>query len=848
MELETRNKKITNIKIEFSESFPLVINPDTDEEKRYAELGGLIHPDDMPDITKMFSDFSGNGYDFLETHCRFAVDGGYHRFFISCRALTAENGRLTGFEGSMLDLTAYGADGGELPLPPADNGYAALKSGESVEDIFGREYLLSLQKPFSGANVFSGIYTPDGRLICSAKGRGGKKKLSDFPYVKRQNIRMNHQECGYWVLGAKTEELLRDNTQFWDTLVLTLSQMANAFAALLEEMENSRSANKLLGQNMEEQILLNNIYAIITESPTAVKALEGVVELTGDYFRLDRIFIGGLAQNDGSDRIWCRDNFTQRAMAEKEKRTRSFFANIAKDLRSYDASFSSDTVNELAEYGVKAYALFSLFDSGDSDSVISFEMLENEHVWTQRERKQLRNISQIISSILMRISAQEKLDESRRELNRLAFYDSIFNTPNRAKLSGDLSQLLEKGKSGVLIAFKIANTRELSALYGHAYSDMLLRSVAEYLSRLPVKNIGVYYYSNAIFMINLPDCGSEGAKKLAEMLICRFSSPWEFRGGLHSLKCSMGIAFYPANGKSADDVCKAASVAMYRAREFRKNSYTFYSGTLESSRTAAGSMERRITESINNGMEGFSLRFQPIFYSDSGEIACCECLVRFQDPLYGNIPNSTLFPLAESLGLSPVIDGWVTEKACGFCRAMREAGFEELKVSVNLTSEELQSEAVIQQTERALKASGADPDCLVLEIPVKANLPYNDSAGVLSDLKKLGVRIGIDSYGSESISLKMLKNPYVDVISIPQQLLSGIGDEFDRILAESVISLAHCNDLKICVKGIENEEQLLAAKKSGADRVQGYFCSKPLDSEQMERALFSRAEKRRALP
>ncbi len=830
MELDNFNRKMLHIMIEFSEGFPLIIDPGTPQEKRYPGLAELIHPDDIPSVTKMFSDFGELHSDCLETHCRFRISGEYHRFFLSCRAITAENGRLTGFEGAMLDIAAYSSDAGEK-LPAVING------GESVEDIFGREYLLSLQKPFSGGNVFSGIYAPDGRLICSAKGAGGKKRLSDFPCVKKQNIRVNHVVCGSWVLGAKTEELLKDNLQFWETLVQTLSQMANAFAALLGEMENSRSANKLLGQNMEEQILLNNIYAIITESPTAAKSLEGVLDLTGDYFRLDRICIGGLAEKGGLDRIWCRDHAAKRPMAEKEKRTRSFFKQTSADLQDYAASFSSKDVNELAEYGVRAYAIFSLFDSGDSDSIISFEMLENEHVWTQRERKQLRNISQIISSVLMRISAQEKLEESRRELNRLAFYDSIFNIPNRAKLSADLSALLEKGKSGALTAFKIVNTRNLSAVYGHTYSDMLLRSVAEYLSSLPIKDIGVYYFSNAIFMINLPGCGSEGAKKLAETLIYRFSSPWEFRGGLHQLKCSMGIAFYPVNGKNADDICKAASVAMYRAREFRKNSYTFYSGTLESSRTAAGSMERRIVTSVANGMEGFSLKFQPIFDAETGNITCCESLLRFNDALYGNIPNSTLFPLAESLGLSPVIDGWVTEQACCFCKELQDSGISDMKVGVNLISEELQSSAVISKTEYALKVSGLEPERLVLEIPVKANLPYNDSTGVLSELKRLGVQIGIDSYGSESISLKMLKNPYVDVISIPQQLLCGVGDEFDRILAESVISLAHCNDLKICVKGIESEEQLAAAEKSGADRVQGYYCSMPLSAEQMKQTL-----------
>lgn len=821
MELDTHHQKIMGITIEFTEGFPLII--DLPERIRCEAASELIHPDDLPRFTDMLS-YREDG-DRLEAHCRIAVKGGYHRFFISCRPITEQNGRLVRFDGYMLDANEFSGSSGknESVLPD-------IRRGDSLEDIFGREYLLSLQRPFSSQEVFSGIYAPDGRLICSAKGTGGKKRQEDYPYIKSKSIRVNHIDCGSWVLGAKSEDLLNESTPFWETLVLTLSRMANAFAALLAEMENSQDANKLLSQNMEEQILLNNIYAIIMESSSGMKALEGVTELVGDYFKLDRICIAGLAGSDCTDRVWYRSGAYHRGVAERKKRSLEYFTEIATELKKYGASFSAGKDNELSEYGVKAYALFYLFTDGDNDSIISYEMLENEHTWSQRERKQLRSISQIISSLLMRISAQEKLEESQRRLSQLAFYDSIFNIPNRAKLSRDLTELINGGKSGALIAFKISDTRSISAVYGHTYSDMLLRNVAEYLSKLPIKDIGVYYFSNAIFMIDLPGCGSDGAKSLVRTLIYRFCEPWTFRGVQHNIRCSMGIAFYPLNGKTPDEVCKAASVAMYRAREFGKNSYTFYSGTLESSRTAAGSMERRITESVANGMEGFSLKYQPIFDTVTGELVCCESLVRFNDPLYGNIPNSTLFPLAESLGLSAQIDGWVTEKACAFCKRAQENGFPSLKVSVDLMTEELRSGVVVGNTERALAQSGLNPSSLVLEIPVKANLPYNDSTGILTDLKRLGVNIAIDSYGAESISLKMLKNPYVDIISMPYQVLRGSKEEFDRILIEAVVSLAHCNSLKICIKGIESSEQLSEAIMLGADRVQGFFCSKPLDS------------------
>ena len=97
-------------------------------------------------------------------------------------------------------------------------------------------------------------------------------------------------------------------------------------------------------------------------------------------------------------------------------------------------------------------------------------------------------------------------------MRQLAFYDAIYNIPNRARLNKDLDKIIKRNTKGSLIAFKVTNTRTLSAVYGHTYSDMLLRSIAQYLKDLPVKDIGVYYFTNAIFMLNLPDCTDNEAK------------------------------------------------------------------------------------------------------------------------------------------------------------------------------------------------------------------------------------------------------------------------------------------------------------------------------------------------
>ena len=843
VQLNTNGQKFVNIIIGFSRDFPFTINPGEQNEQTYSSLLEIIHPDDIPPITEMFTDVSFEEEKTFEAHCRFMVGEDYHWFFLSCKAVYAEYGRPVRFEGTMCDVSTYlECAGDDLVYNEFRKKHnirlTELKKGApGLADVLDIDYLTSIQRPFAGPQTFSAIYDEKGKLICAPKAQHKSLQADDFAYQKKKNIRINHQVSGTWVLAARTQELLDENVQLWETLVQTVSRMANAFVVVMSEMDNSQNANKLLGQNVEEQILLNNIYAIIMESKTPDVALSSVMELVGDYFRLDRITI--IDRVDFKQELcWCRDYKYRNLPLDINSENVQSFKAIREDLELTSSAFSDAQTNELGKFGVKAYAIFKLINSGSFDSLILYQMIEKEHIWTQRERKQLRNISQIVSSLMMRKETQDKLEESQKRMRQLAFYDAIYNIPNRARLNKDLDKLIKKGGKGSLLAFKVTNTRSLSAVYGHTYSDMLLRSIAQYLGELPVKGIGVYYFTNAIFMLNLPDCTADEAKNLAEMLIYRFSKPWRFGEDEHYIHCSLGIAFYPENGKDAEELCKAASTAMYRAREFKQNSYAFYSGSLERTKLFAANLEQHIKKCINDNMRGFSLRFQPSFSAEDGSITGCESFVRWHDEQYGNIPNSTLFPMAENLGLSHIIDGWVMERSCVFCKQMQDMGLENFTVSVNLTAGEPQSGEIVSQVRHCLETSGIDPSSLILEIPVKANIFYSDSTHILHDLRSLGVNIAIDKYGTGNISLKVLKNSYVSIVNIPAKLFLNHEDEFDSELVGAVVNLAKCRGLTVSVKGVEDKEQLTAAQQYAIDRMQGYYCSRPL-SEEEARAAFA---------
>lgn len=840
--LELGKRKFVTIRIDFTKDFPVTIFPNTPDEVVFPSLTELIHPDDIPPMTEMFTKLSDNNMESFEAHCRFPVSGDFHWFFLCCRPVNDEISKIKRFVGTMVDVSNYLETAGDDLVYKEFKKKHNIKLNDlnsnqiSLADVLDADYLAKIQKPFCQTQgLYSGIYNSNGDLISSPRHQTSGQKPEHFLFQRKKNIRINHIVSAYWLIASNSQSQLDENAQLQDTLAQTVSKIANAFVVVYDEMQNSQNANKLLGQNVEEQILLNNIYAIIMESKTSKQALADVMKLVGEYMSFDRIItVDAEKTNSPADYIWENeatkgffDNNTIQSISE------TAFPELTKELEFNNTYFSSGTEHEMAKFGVKSFAIAQLFENGNANSVILYECIHKEHTWSQRDRKQLKNISQIISSIFMRANTEKKLAESKAKLKQVAFKDSILNIQNRARLNKDLNKLLKKSYSGALIAFKITNMRSISAVYGHSYADMLLRSIAQYLNDMPLENKSAYYYTNSIFMINLKNGTANHAKQLAETLIYRFTKPWIMNDNEHFIHCSIGISFYPVNGRTSEEICKSASLAMYRAREFKHNSYTFYARGLEQSHATVMNIEQHIKQDIFDNMNGFSLKFQPVFSLKDGQMISCESLIRWTNKEIGHLPNSSLLPMVENMGLFHLLDKWVLKNSCVFCKEMQDSGRPDFKISVNLSSSEIQSKDVVDYVSEALEESGLEPSSLILEMPVKAiSAGYSDSAHIMTMLHELGVSIAIDNYGTEQISLKMLKNSYISIVNLDKDIVLNTDDQFDQIITNTVIDLCHARNIRICVKGIEDYNQLSTVQKCDIDCVQGYFCSHPLTKEE----------------
>ena len=298
-----------------------------------------------------------------------------------------------------------------------------------------------------------------------------------------------------------------------------------------------------------------------------------------------------------------------------------------------------------------------------------------------------------------------------------------------------------------------------------------------------------------------------------------------------------GAAFYPADGTTCDEIYRSSTLAMHRAVREGKNRFAFYSREFAENAGAVFSSENRLRFAVQNGMEGFSIRYMPI--TDlKGEITALEAVVRWHDGDKGELPPGQLIRLAESIGLDELIDTWVIGNACAFLRELMNGGSENLVMHINLTFHELRYSKVHETIQAALEEYKLSGSSLAVDIPERAQLiTYSDTAYVLSRIHELGVAVVIDDFGREYMSLTALKKGSVSDIKIRAEQFCE-ADESDRASLNGILVLAHRRGTGVCVKHIEQAIQLETVKVYDIDLLQGEYIFPATDKDGIKK-LFS---------
>jgi EAL domain-containing protein (putative c-di-GMP-specific phosphodiesterase class I) len=320
-----------------------------------------------------------------------------------------------------------------------------------------------------------------------------------------------------------------------------------------------------------------------------------------------------------------------------------------------------------------------------------------------------------------------------------------------------------------------------------------------------------------------------------------FGEPFTLAGQKVFVSASIGIALSESGYSRPDDVLRDADLAMYRAKAQGKARFEVFDTTMHERVVNLMRIEADLRHALDN--EELLVHYQPVVHLATGELAWLEALVRWMHSEKGLLSPGDFLPVAEETGLTVPIDRWVMQTACRQVADWRASipGQETLGVSINMSGRQFRQGDVTEQVARTLAGTGLDPAALRIELT--ENIVMQDVArasDILAGLRRLGVQLHIDDFGTGFSSLSTLHVFPVDVLKTDRSFVRRMGDTGENAeMVEAIISLAHSLRMAVVAEGVETTDQVARLSLLRCEYAQGFFFSPPLPGPEVE-ALFFR--------
>ena len=436
-----------------------------------------------------------------------------------------------------------------------------------------------------------------------------------------------------------------------------------------------------------------------------------------------------------------------------------------------------------------------------------------------------------------------ELKKKEEQLNYLAYFDSLTDIPNRIQLNQYLEKLIlsaQDGRSALAVLFlDIDNFKRINDSMGHKFGDEILKKTAQRLIDKKGKFDIVSRFGGDEFVVILTDIQSKSdAHIISKKFMDAFLEPFYVGEAKVFLNISIGIAFYPFDGTSAEDLLTNADIAMYKAKKEGKNRVDFYDPILKNVVVARLELEKGLRQAINNSE--FLLYFQPQFNIKDGSLRGFEALIRWNSPKDGIIGPGGFIEVAEDTGMIIQIGEWVMMKACEtMVKWKKEFGFDGV-MSVNISSLQIKHSDFVLGVQSILSQTGILPDNLELEITESILIESFDlTVEKLIELRMLGIRVSLDDFGTGYSSLSYLKNLPVDTLKIDKSFIDEIMlDSNSKEIIGSIIHLVQNLNMETIAEGVEIQEQYDFLSSVGCDCYQGYYMSKPIPENEIEEKYF----------
>ncbi len=479
------------------------------------------------------------------------------------------------------------------------------------------------------------------------------------------------------------------------------------------------------------------------------------------------------------------------------------------------------------------------------DGSVRYVHQQGELVFDGRSTTRL---SATIQDITEQRLAQEKIQ-------RLANFDSLTGLANRRLFKERLGRAIaaaeEQGHRVGLLYMDLDQFKRINDTLGHSAGDVLLQNV----SRVILENVrhsdlvgrleeeddpetSVSRLGGDEFTVLLSKIGSAGdAGDVATRILSALPQPVSVEGHEVTTTGSIGIAIYPNDGDDVETLLKHADTAMYHAKDLGRNTYHFFSQSMNQASVRRLTLETRLRAAIEN--RDLDIHFQPRLDLRTGVVVATEALLRWRDEELGVVLPKEVIPLAEDTGLIVEIGAWVLQTACAQNRAWQDQGWDPIRISVNVSSRQFAHNDLRETLTDVLHDSGLDPSHLEIEITESLMLQDDEATAlVLRDLKAMGIGIALDDFGTGYSSLSYLTRFPLDVLKMDRCFVRDIHRDHSAAgITAAVIQMAHSLGTRVVAEGVDEPEQCKLLMQQGCDEVQGFLFSGALPAAQFRRYL-----------
>ncbi|MFZ9406809.1 MAG: putative bifunctional diguanylate cyclase/phosphodiesterase, partial [Burkholderiaceae bacterium] len=437
-------------------------------------------------------------------------------------------------------------------------------------------------------------------------------------------------------------------------------------------------------------------------------------------------------------------------------------------------------------------------------------------------------LSRSLSQFLQRKQAEERLLHA-------SLHDALTGLPNRVYLTHQLEEALRSARQAAVLYVDLDRYKFINDTLGHSVGDQVLIEVARRLREALRRTDVAGRMGGDEFILLLMDLSDrERIETVARKVLQAIERPFILMERAYFLSASIGISITPDDGHDAQALIRAADNAMYRVKSEGRNDIRFFNGDSTDDRSAQLELASEFPMALQRGE--VVLHYQPVMAMSQRRIVAIEGLMRWRHPRHGLLTADRFLPMVERNNLGETLGMWTLRRAIDDRLALGLEAHPDLVVSVNLSPRQLTAEGFLAELNALLSEREFPARLLRLELTEHALIDNSEQTiGLLAELRRLGVQVLIDNFGTGYASLSYLRHLPIDGLKIDHTFIAGLpNDRGNAAIIQAVTTLTRSLGIEAMLEGIEDAQQLKALRELDCDLMQGSFISEPLALPELE--------------